>query len=481
MTQEEALREVMQALAPASLSALQINVFCRAWNKQSYQKIARETNHGYSYIKDVGAELWKLLSQTFDTRVTKLNLQEALAQSALQEQPYNLTASSKRNRVDWGEAVDVSQSCGRQVQLDRLEQWVLHDRCRLVTIVGMGGSGKTMLVTQLAQHLADTGQFERVVWRSLRQAPLLVELLPELLQAIAPDQALPLRVDAMLRQLLEQLRSHRCLLVLDQVEAVFLGRELAGTYRSGYEDYGWLFHQLGKGFHQSSVLLTSREVPTEIALQEAPTAPARLLRLCPMSIKEGEMILAAKGLSFQSQQPQVRELIERYQGNPLALESVATSLKELFGGNITAFLAQGTLLFKDICDLLVQQFDRLSPLERQIMYRLATSREPMSAAQLQAGLLPLISQTKVWDAMVSLDRRSLIETIMPNSGQPTALTESNGIRYTQQSMVMEYVNEQLIEQVHQESGQDQIDKLRSHGLIQSQAKDNMKILTADRP
>lgn len=164
MTYEETLENVTKALAPQSLSTLQIDIFQRAWNKQSYHKMARELNHEYSYIKDVGAELWQLLSQKLGIQVTKLNLQEALTRYAQQEQIRNLPAFPQSNRVDWGEAPDVSQFCGRQAQLDMLEQWVMQDCCRLVAVVGMGGIGKTMLVTQLAEQLADTNHFEVVVW-----------------------------------------------------------------------------------------------------------------------------------------------------------------------------------------------------------------------------------------------------------------------------------------------------------------------------
>jgi len=61
-----------------------------------------------------------------------------------------------RDRVDWGEAVDVSQFYGRQAQLAMLEEWVMQDCCRLITIMGIGDIGKTMLVTQLAEQLGDT-------------------------------------------------------------------------------------------------------------------------------------------------------------------------------------------------------------------------------------------------------------------------------------------------------------------------------------
>ena len=360
MTYEEAIALVTATIAPQSLSELQIAVLRGAWNKQSYHQISLELNHEYSYIKDVGAQLWQLLTQELEIGVTKLNVQDVLTQYALQERTCDRPASLPRDRVDWGEAVDVSEFCGRQAQLVMLEQWVMQDCCRLIAIAGVGGIGKTMLVTQLTQQLADTEQFEVVVWRSLRQAPPFVDFITELICAIDPDRSLPQSLDAMMRHLLIQLRSRRCLLVLDNVETVFSSKKLVGTYRRGYENYGWLFQQLGESQHQSSILLTSREIPTEIAISSSPTASIRLLRLEPVSIEEAETILAAKGLEIEAQQPELQELIECYQGNPLALKMVAELLKDLFDRNIATFLDQKTLLFKDIRDLLAQQFDRLS-------------------------------------------------------------------------------------------------------------------------
>jgi hypothetical protein len=287
--------------------------------------------------------------------------------------------------------------------------------------------------------------------------------------AIDPERSQSQPLDVTMRQLLEQLRYRRCLLVLDNVETVFLSKKLVGTYRSGYENYGWLFQQLGEGQHQSSILLTSREIPTEVAVSESSTASIRLLRLEPLSIEEAETILVAKGLTIPAEQPQVQELIKRYQGNPLALKMVAELLKDLFDRNIAAFLAQETLLFKDIRDLLAHQFDRLSWSEEQVMYWLAIDREAVTAQQLQADL-PLVSQTKLRDALISLDRRSLIEKIKPNSTNSDALTLSDCVSYTQQPVVMEYVIERSIEQITHEVEQTQIDCLGSHALLKVQTQ-----------
>ncbi len=473
MTLEDALRIVKAALSPCSLSELQELVFRGSWNNHSYVKIALDINHRDSYIKDVGSELWQLLSQKLETKVTKLNLREALMQYIQRQQIPARPALPKRH-VDWGEAPDVSQLGGRAVQLTKLERWVMQEHCRMLAIVGMGGIGKTILATQLAQQLVDTEQFEVVVWRSLRQAPPLQELLIDLMSAIAPHQSLPQRLDATMRQFQEQLRHRRCLLILDNVEAILQGKELAGTYRAGYEDYGWLFQQLGEGRHQSSMLLTSREIIPQISIQAGATAAVRLLRLEPLSIEEGKSILAAKGLNVQTEQPQqVKELIKRYQGNPLALKIVATPIKELFNGNIAAFLAQNTLLFKDIRDLLTHQFARLSLLERQVMNWLAIEPEAVTAAQLQVDLLPSVTPVQLQYALESLDRRSLIEKSEQNLAL-NAQISSGCVSYTQQPVVREYVISQFVEQVRQEIEQVPNDCLKSDSLVEAQAKNYIK-------
>ncbi len=457
MTFEDALEIVKAAIEPEFLKELQRQVFRESWHDHSYAKIAQNTNYQESYLSDVGSELWQLLSQKLKVKVTKRKLRKAVMQYVqLQQMPVRPALS--KGHIDWGEAPDISQVCGRAIQLTKLEQWVTAEHCRMLAIVGMGGTGKTILVTQLAQQLVDTEQFEVGVWRSLRQAPPFQEFLTDLMSAIAPNQSLPQRLDATMRQFQEQLRDRRCLLIFDNVEAVLQDKELVGTYRPDYEDYGWFFQQLGEGRHKSSVLLTSREIIPQISIQAGSTA-VRLWRLEPLSMEEGKSVLAAKGLDVQTEQPQqVKELIKCYQGNPLALKIVATQIKELFNGNIAAFLDQNTLLFKDIRDLLALQFARLSLLERQVMTWLASEQEAVTAVQLQVDFLPSLTPVQLQDALASLDRRSLIEKREQNSG---------GISYTLQAVVREYVTSQLVEQM-------QVDCLKSHSLLETQAKDYIK-------
>ena len=84
--------------------------------------------------------------------------------------------------MDWNEALDVPSFYGREQELTTLTGWVVEDVCRLVSVLGMGGIGKSTLTVTLMHRVAD--QFDAVIWRSLRDAPPCEPLLDELLRAI---------------------------------------------------------------------------------------------------------------------------------------------------------------------------------------------------------------------------------------------------------------------------------------------------------
>ena len=71
---------------------------------------------------------------------------------------------------DWGEAVDTTHFYGRAEEVLLLSQWIKQDHCRLIAVLGVGGIGKTTLVTRLGETLSQ--DFEFVIWRSLRHARL---------------------------------------------------------------------------------------------------------------------------------------------------------------------------------------------------------------------------------------------------------------------------------------------------------------------
>src|SRR5437016_8101647 len=57
-------------------------------------------------------------------------------------------------RVDWGEALAVPSFYDRQREMATLTQWVVQERCRVVSVLGLGGIGKSALAVSLMHRLA---------------------------------------------------------------------------------------------------------------------------------------------------------------------------------------------------------------------------------------------------------------------------------------------------------------------------------------
>jgi WD40 repeat protein len=362
-------------------------------------------------------------------------------------------------RQDWGEATDISIFYGRTTELAKLEKLVFADRSRLIALQGMGGIGKTTLSIKFAQQIEN--KFECTIWKSLRDAPpvngVLASLIEFLSEGLETEASLPERVGDRITRLIDYLRVLSCVIVLDNCESLFDSGS-QGKYRQGYEGYGELFRRVGATSHTSCLILTTREKPSEVAILEGESYSVRSLLLEGFKEAEGLQIFHAKGLS--GSESELRQLSDRYSGNPLALKVAATTIQDLFDGNIAEFLAQESAVFGDIRDVLNQQFERLYHIEKEIMYWLAILREPASISQLRENFVFEVATIKLVEALDSLSKRSLIE--------------KNASRFSQQPVVMEYVTSRLIEKVCNEIVTGKPELIRDHALIQATAKDYIR-------
>jgi WD40 repeat protein/transcriptional regulator with XRE-family HTH domain len=363
-------------------------------------------------------------------------------------------------RLDWGDAFDISSFYNRQEETSTLAQWLVQERCKVVSVLGMGGIGKSSLAVSLMHQVAP--HFEVVLWRSLRDAPSCEKLLEDCLQIIAPQPLadIPASLEGRLSLLLEHFRGERALLVLDNLETVLEEGESTGRTRPSYEGYAQLLRRVAQTEHQSCLLLTSREKPSELVPLEGSRTPVRTLRLAGLDAMAGERLLMEKDVSGNTSER--ARLIDRYGGNPLALKIVAQTIVELFGNEIAPFLDQGEVVFGSIRELLAEQFDRLSVVEQTVLLWLAILREPVSIAELLAVLGTPLAGGQVLDAMEALRRRSLLER-GKRSGS-----------FTLQSVVLEYVTTRFIVDAAREIEQGSLTRLIEHSVELATSKEYVR-------
>ena len=419
--------------------------------------------------------------------------------------------TAPRPRVDWDDAPAVPLFYGREQEQAQLTQWIVQERCRVVSVLGMGGIGKSALVTNTMHRLAE--HFEVVIFRSLHDAPAFEELLAECLQAFCPQvQGLaqsPVPVEQppvfvpqaqepagqgqgpipigqrqtfapqpqgeestgqgqgrvpteqRLGLLLSHLRQVRALVVLDNLECLLEDRDVRGHFRPGFEGYGALLRRVAETMHQSCWLVTSREKPADLRPLEGKHSPVRSLRLAGLDAAACKLLIEEKGVV--GTKPEQAQLIESYSGNPLALKIVGETIADLFGGAIGPFLAsEAPVIFGSITDLLDEQFARLSDLEQTVLYWLAIMREPVTFNELLLLLAYPLPCVQVLEAVNSLRQRSLIE----HGKRPGS--------FTLQAVVLEYVTATLIAQASREIQHQRLERLIQHSLFQATASEGVR-------
>ena len=367
---------------------------------------------------------------------------------------------STDNNLDRGEAPDdISDFFGRIEELRELEQWIIGDKCRLVALLGMGGIGKTALSVKFF-FKSIQNKFDYRIWRSLREAPCVEKILADLIKFLSNqhETELPDTVGESVTRLIHYLQRSRCLLVLDNAESILQGGTQLGQYREGYEGYGTLIQRVGESWHQSCLVITSREKPKEVAKLEEPSGLVRSLELQGLKDDAGQKFLNKKGLTDVN--AQWKRVFDYYSGNPFALKIVASTIRNLFDGDIDKFFDQEARFFDDILNLLEQQVNRLSEVGQSVMYWLAINREATAIKELKKDIIAPVSTQELIETLDSLKRRSLIEC--------------NTVGFTLQNVMMEYLTDRFVSNIAEEINTQKISLLRSHSLIKATAKDYIK-------
>ncbi len=423
------------------LSSIQMSILEATLQGKKYPQIAEEYNFTTNHVSKAACKLWKLLSDEFEEPVNQSNFRSLVQRGVFKNNSINNIVNNKNSKInvcgdssqikkarspasrkptqknqtqphiDLGDAPEIFNFYGRTNELATLQQWIINDRCnssdrppsptRIIAILGINGTGKTALAIRLIDAIQT--QFNYVIYRSLRFSPTLETTLTNLLQNFSESSEIPRQIETQIKQLFNHLRQHRTLIILDDVEALFSSRQLAGQYKSGYENYQLFFQQIAEVPHHSCLILISSEKPREIAELESSNLPISTLVLGSLGMAAKDLLSSHKLLDEEAWET----LINIYQGNPLWLNITATLIREIFGRRVADFLQyELPVLDESLCWRLEQQLQRLNEQEVAVVTQLAKEKEAVALSQILNKIK--LSPSDLINAIKSLVMRFLL-------------------------------------------------------------------------
>lgn len=394
--------------------------------EKTYEDIGQKCSRSESHVRDEGAKLWKLLSDAFGEEIKKSNFRSTIERINIKSSPNSLNvvnsnnnhfchtqtltlpngsdenskinSQSKSTYHDLTLAPQIIDFYDRENELATISNWIFKQDTRLISVLGLGGIGKTTLVKRFVD--LNLEQFEVVIWKSLKFPKSLDLWLDDLLNTCQKEPKES--TDNKIQQLLEVLTNHKCLIVLDDFQNLFAVGQFAGYYQPEYGSYQHFFKLITEIQHQSHFILISQEKCAEMNCLNQENSAIQCLELSGLETID---ILQNKGL--QDEERWV-ELIQLYEGNPFYLTDIAVLIKDVFAGKVNDFLAENSLVItKKMQFNLKQIFDRCSPLAQQIALELSKVDQPLSREELKNNLD--LSTSDLINGLQSLQQRYLIQ------------------------------------------------------------------------
>ncbi|MCF3609553.1 ATP-binding protein [Planktothrix agardhii 1033] len=408
------------------LDDLQKKIVEEVFKGKTYQQIADIYDYDEGYIGDECRKLFKILSEQLGENINKSNFCWTIERvinshkvkiinfennqinycpnypspNQSKNQDNSIIENNKKAKHYLTLAPQIINFYNRETELKTLSNWIFKQNSRLISILGLSGMGKTAIVKRWVD--LNLNEFEVIIWRSLKYPKPLELLVKDLLNIIKLEDKQT--IDDQVKQLLDILINKKCLIILDDVQNIFTPGQFAGQYQPEYQSYQNFFTLITETEHQSSLILIGQEKCPEMEGWENELYPINCLELSGLYDLE---ILNNKGLKNDEFW---LNLINLYEGNPVYLKSIAILIKNIFDGDVAEFLAENELVItQEMRSHFNQLFNRLSPIEQQIVLKLSEFEQPLSRETLRESVE--LSSTDLINGLQSLQQRYLVTKI----------------------------------------------------------------------
>ncbi len=406
------------------ISDIQRHIIEDLLNGKTYKEIAKNNGYDEGHIGDVSRnKIFKAISKQLKEDVNKYNFRWVIEKAinspqyiALVNAHNNYCVNSpqsdtnkpteneeqspqKTSYQDLKLATQIIKFYSRESELKQLENWVFNEHIKLISILGLRGIGKSILVKKFVD--LNLQAFEVIIWKNLKLSNSFDGIITDILTKVNPDLII---TQDKLSKFLELLKSKRCLIILDNIEELFMRGKFAGIFKTKYKGYQDMLRMITEIEHQSTLILISQEQCSEMGCLEDQLYPIQCLELKGLYSNE---IMEKTGLQDLDNWDQ---LINLYEGNPVYLKDIVYLINNIFGGKVSDFLAENTLFIpKNMQCNFKHLFDKLSSIEQQIVLALSKFEQSVSREKLRQNLE--LSSMDLINGLQSLQQRYLITKI----------------------------------------------------------------------
>ncbi|PZO37309.1 MAG: hypothetical protein DCF19_19210 [Pseudanabaena frigida] len=286
----------------------------------------------------------------------------------------SLSSPQKKDRFRANEPLpSIPVWHGRELLLTQLQEFLKEATLRVLVLLGQGGIGKTSLAIKLMEKIAP--QYKQVFYFRVREGKSFDDLVALVLgQEALADQTVEAKILEILRCFQQP-----TLLVLDNLEDGLHPAHSENLGKAIDPELGVLINRLAFSQHQAKVIITSRELPLDLADPRTKRTNPKLVRVHivdGISQEASLEILQEYGFS-DKRLADLKTIAERTGGHPLMMELLSNYVEQ-----VDYLLKYPEIFAEGAISILQDQLLRQPESARELLFRMTLLRHPVEVGGL---------------------------------------------------------------------------------------------------